>query len=83
MFKFPGLYDEKSKKKLWLECRACEKLKKKYQSMVLFYTKLFGGEYRQIDTKRTRPNLSSDLVLRILSFLGLNGVDYELQQGHF
>jgi len=83
MFKFPGLYDANDKKKLWIEHHACEKLKNKYQFMVLFYTKLFGGEYRKIDKKLTRPNLSSDLVLRILSFLGLNGVDYELQQGRF
>lgn len=83
MFKFPDLYDANDKKKLWIECRACEKLEKNYQSMVLFYTKLFSGEYRKIDTKLTRENLSSNLVLRILSFLGLNGVDYELQQGHF
>ena len=83
MFKYPGLYDANDKKKLWIECRACEKLEKNYQSMVLFYTKLFSGEYRKIDTKLTRENLSSNLVLRILSFLGLNGVDYELQQGHF
>lgn len=83
MFKYPGLYDANDKKKLWIEHHACEKLKNKYQFMVLFYTKLFGGEYRKIDKKLTRPNLSSDLVLRILSFLGLNGVDYELQQGRF
>lgn len=83
MFKFPGLYDGEAKKKLYIEHHACEKLERNYQYMVLYYTKLFGGEYRNLNTKISRVNLSSNLVLRILSFLGLNGVDYELQRGHF
>ncbi len=83
MFKFPGLYDGEAKKKLYIEHHACEKLERNYQYMVLYYTKLFGGEYRNLNTKISRVNLSSNLVLRILSFLGLNGVDYELQQGRF
>ena len=83
MFKFPGLYDGEAKKKLYIEHHACEKLERNYRSMTLYYTKLFGGEYRQIDTKLTRSNLSSNLVLRILTFLGLNGVDYDLQRGRF
>lgn len=83
MFKYPGLYDANDKKKLWIEHHACEKLERNYQYMVLYYTKLFGGEYRNLNTKISRVNLSSNLVLRILSFLGLNGVDYELQQGRF
>jgi hypothetical protein len=82
MFKFPDLYDEKSEK-LWIERRACEKLKKKYQSMVLFYTKLFGGGYRKIDTELTRENLPSEIVEYLLTFLGLNEVDYDLRSGRF
>ena len=83
MFKFPDLYDANEKKNLWIEHHACEKLKNKYQSMVLFYTKLFGGEYRQIDKKLTRPNLSSDVVEYLLTFLGLNEIDYDLRNGCF
>ena len=83
MFKFPNLYDKKSRKKLWIENHACEKLEKNYRSMVLYYTKLFGGEYRQIDKKLTRPNLSSDVVEYLLTFLGLNEIDCDLRNGRF
>jgi len=83
MLKFPSLYDKKSRKKLWIEHHACEKLEEKYKSMVLFYTKLFGGEYRKIDKDLTRPNLSSDIVEYLLTFLGLNEIDYDLRNGHF
>ncbi len=83
MLKYPELYDEKSKKKLWIEYHACEKLEKNYRSMVLYYTKLFGGEYRQIDNKSTREILPSEIVEYLLTFLGLNEIDYDLLNGRF
>ena len=78
MFKFPDLYDANDKKKLWIEYHACEKLEHNYRSMVLYYTKLFGGEYRKIDTNITRENLPSDVVEYLLTFLGLNELDLSL-----
>lgn len=83
MFKYPDLYDEKTKKKLYIEHHACEKLEKNYRSMVLFYTKLFRGEYRKIDTKLTRENLPSDIVEYLLTFLGMNELDCDLRNGRF
>ena len=83
MFKYPDLYDEKTKNKLYMEHHACEKLKNKYRSMVLFYTKLFGGEYRKIDPKITRENLPSDIVEYLLTFLGMNELDCDLRNGRF
>jgi hypothetical protein len=83
MFKFPDLYDANDKKKLWIEHHACEKLENNYRSMVLYYTKLFGGDYRKIDTNITRENLPSDVVEYLLTFLGLNELDRDLRNGRF
>lgn len=83
MYINPEAFDEKSKKKLWIETHAYEKLCERHAMMSLYYVRMLSGQYRDRDTKITRVILPSEMVLYILEFVGLNDTDYELRSGRF
>lgn len=81
----PTFYSPTTLNKLYIENRACEILRKKTESRILYYTNIFAGLYRPINPEIAHNclELPSCLVRYILSFVGIDELIVDLMDGRF